>query len=146
MHIEITEAAFSGKASMNTEAIRDLAAAGFTIVLDNFGSGFSALSHLRDLHLRVVKIDRKLTSQMTETGPEQSIAAAVSRLAEGLGLQVIAEGIESPEQLAAIRDIGVDHAQGWHFSPAISLAELLKLIESPGPAFAQTVAIATVNA
>jgi diguanylate cyclase (GGDEF)-like protein len=146
MHIEITEAAFSGKASMNTEAIRDLSAAGFTIVLDNFGSGFSALSHLRDLHLRVVKIDGKLTSQITETGPEQSIAAAVSRLAEGLGLQVIAEGVESPEQLAAVRDIGVDQAQGWHFSPAVSMPELLKLIESPEPPFAQTVAIATVDA
>lgn len=146
MHIEITEAAFSGKASMNTEAIRDLSAAGFTMVLDNFGSGFSALSHLRELHLRVVKIDRKLTSQITETGPEQSIVAAVSRLAEGLGLQVIAEGIESPEQLAAVRDIGVDSAQGWYFSPAVSMPELLKLIESPEPPFAQAVAIATVDA
>ncbi len=127
--IELTEdAVFSGRGDSAFDTIRELSTMGFPVVLDNFGAGFSALGHLRDLPVDVVKIDRSVTSQIVSSLATRSVALAITQLATDLEVHVVAEGVESVEQLEAVEKVGIRRAQGWHFSPAVTLEELALLV------------------
>lgn len=125
LELEITEGvlvhdAVRGLALLNR--IRDL---GVQIVLDDFGTGYSSLSYFRQFPFDKVKIDRSFIAEMLENTHARSIVEAVISLGRGLDLQVVAEGVETEEQLAALRLQGCSQAQGYHISRPMPISHFL---------------------
>ncbi|MGN6687961.1 MAG: putative bifunctional diguanylate cyclase/phosphodiesterase [Actinomycetales bacterium] len=111
--IEITEDAVVGeRAQLNTLAA--LRALGVHVVIDDFGSGYAGLVSLRDVPADVIKLDRQLLSGLVTRTVDRFIVESVVDLAHRLGLLLVAEGIEEAGQLAVLRELGIDLAQGWH--------------------------------
>src|SRR5262249_10380798 len=96
------------------ERIRDM---GVRLGIDDFGTGYSCLLYLKRLPVSFVKIDRSFVSGLAPTTTDRAIVSAVVNLAQALGLATIADAIEAPEQLAVLRDLGCDLAQGFLFGP-----------------------------
>ena len=94
----------------------ELTEAGFSIAIDDFGTGYSSLSRLRHMPVRVLKIDRSFVSNVQEDRQAASIVTAFLELASGLDLIALAEGIETPEELAFLRERGCKLGQGYYFS------------------------------
>lgn len=117
--LEITE----GSVMTGTGAISDRLAAikalGAQIAIDDFGTGHSSLLKLRELPVDILKIDRGFVGGMCEEPGDAAIVAASIRLARGLGLEVVAEGVESAEQLVQLRVLGCELGQGYHFAKAL---------------------------
>ncbi|MEM8745295.1 MAG: EAL domain-containing protein [Actinomycetota bacterium] len=116
--IEVTEHALAGSL-VSTSAISDLSAIGTRIVLDDFGTGVSSLQHLRARPLHAIKIDRSFISESTVDDVNRRIVEGVIGLARSLGIDVVAEGVETREQLRWLNTIGCDMVQGWLFSRAL---------------------------
>jgi len=118
--IEVTEGMFLGKkASRIHEELKALHCAGFNIAFDDFGTGFASLTHLRELPLYCIKIDRSFVINMTNSMKDQTIIRSIIKLAHGIDLSVIAEGVETVEQLQLLREMGCDHIQGYLISKPI---------------------------
>jgi EAL domain-containing protein (putative c-di-GMP-specific phosphodiesterase class I) len=121
LELEITESILldEGEDSETTlQALRDL---GVRLVLDDFGTGYSSLSYLRRLPLDTIKIDRSfvdgIDSDGGAAGSNLPIVQAVIALAHGLGIEVVAEGIETAGQAARLRDLVCDRGQGFYYAP-----------------------------
>jgi diguanylate cyclase (GGDEF)-like protein/PAS domain S-box-containing protein len=132
LHLEITETALIDLGPEVTGTIQALAALGVRWMVDDFGTGFSSISHLRDLPIYGLKLDRSFTEGLRH-GDQKSVrlAQALAGLAEGLGLETVAEGIESAEEASSLRDLGWRGGQGWYFGQAAPLAHWQ---EAPKPA------------
>jgi len=117
LEIEVTEtSAFDESAAAINRNLRALAASGLSIALDDFGTGFASLTHLKSLPISCVKIDRSFVANIMADAQSRSIVDAVSRLSPSLGKSVVAEGVEDAQQLAAVRELGCDVAQGYLIS------------------------------
>jgi EAL domain-containing protein (putative c-di-GMP-specific phosphodiesterase class I) len=121
--LEVTEGAFLADAAMVSERLRTLHELGVPIALDDFGSGFSSLGYLERLPLQSLKIDRAFVASVS--GGHGQILGAIAGLAGGLGLSTVAEGIETREQLAVVRDLGCDFGQGYLFARPLPEADAL---------------------
>lgn len=97
---------------------------GVTLAIDDFGTGFSSLSRLRDLPVRVLKVDRSFSASITGDYRAEALVAAVVGLGHALGQDVVVEGVETAEQLAVLRRLGCDLGQGYHWARPMPLAEL----------------------
>jgi EAL domain-containing protein (putative c-di-GMP-specific phosphodiesterase class I) len=86
------------------------------LVLDDFGVGFSSLGYLKRLPLSMVKLDRTFVENVTDSPDDAAIVRAVSEMAETIGIGVVAEGVETEEQVRAARDLGCGFAQGFFFA------------------------------
>ena len=126
--IEITESAAFEGGSVALDALRDVHELGVRLALDDFGTGYSSLSHLRDLPLAAVKVDRSFVAKAETHPSERAIAEAVVNLGHGLGVYVVAEGVETIGQLDWARSVGFDTIQGWYHSPARSIEEILEAL------------------
>jgi EAL domain-containing protein (putative c-di-GMP-specific phosphodiesterase class I) len=93
--------------------LQQLRSLGVRIVLDDFGTGYSSLAYLRHLPLDTIKIDRSFVTDLDVQDPNVGIVRAVVSLAHGLGVSVVAEGIETDEQARRLRDLGCDMGQGY---------------------------------
>ena len=111
--LEITETALPGLVDEALEQLTRLDAAGARLVLDDFGTGFASLYYLAQAPISVIKIDQSLTHVAAAQGKASGLLGWIRTLGINLGLMVIAEGIETEEQLAWIRDLGIDYGQGW---------------------------------
>ncbi len=94
------------------QAVRDL---GVRIAIDDFGTGYSSLSYLRRLPVDIVKIDRSFVTDLARGGAATTLVASILELARSLSLEVVAEGVETPVQQAALTDLGCSFAQGYLF-------------------------------
>ena len=94
-------------------------------MVDDFGVGHSSLTYLHRLPIAGLKIDRSFIAALTTGEQAVAIVRSIVALAQTLGLYTIAEGVETAEQLAVLESLGVVYAQGFFFSPALSLADLL---------------------
>ena len=103
--------------------------AGVGVALDDFGTGYSSLACLRKFDIDFLKIDSSFIHQLQPGSEEQILCAAVITMAHNLGLQVVAEGVETAAQAALLKELGCDHAQGYYFSPAISAAAFKALLQ-----------------
>jgi EAL domain-containing protein (putative c-di-GMP-specific phosphodiesterase class I) len=101
--------------------------AGVTIALDDFGVGFSSLSHLRDLPIQRLKIDRSFTVECMRNPRTLTIVKAVIEMARSLGIAVTAEGIETQAQQTWMQHLGCDSAQGYLFARPMPADDFLKL-------------------
>jgi diguanylate cyclase (GGDEF)-like protein len=128
IEIELTENVLqTGVATI--EVLRCLRANGIAIALDDFGTGYSSLASLEQLPLTRVKLDRALISSMHTSARSAAIARAIVGLCHGLSLEVTAEGIECPEQLALLMDLSPMYLQGYLLSRPASADKLLPIIE-----------------
>jgi diguanylate cyclase (GGDEF)-like protein/PAS domain S-box-containing protein len=129
LEVELTEAAIvedGPSTARQLEALREL---GVAIALDDFGTGYSSLSHLRQLPIARVKIDRSFVTQVADDPRSATIVRAMVGLIHGLGLEAIAEGIETEGDLAFLRDHGCDLGQGYLFSRPVPAEEFAKLVD-----------------
>jgi diguanylate cyclase (GGDEF)-like protein/PAS domain S-box-containing protein len=114
--LEITESALHRRREEMTAILEEVTALGVQLALDDFGTGYSSLSLLRDLPVQTLKIDRSFL-QTVDTGPGQlAFVQAIVDLAEALRLTAVAEGVERPAQVTALRRIGCVYGQGFHFA------------------------------
>jgi diguanylate cyclase (GGDEF)-like protein len=132
--LEVTESAFvdvSDAVALSFRKMRDL---GIEIALDDFGTGFSSLAYFRTLPLGVIKVDRSFVQGALENAGDAAIVRCVVGFAREFGLRVIAEGVETAEQLAFVRRVGCHEAQGYYFGrpvPAAEFARVLHRTEAP---------------
>ncbi|GGI08072.1 EAL domain-containing protein [Egicoccus halophilus] len=131
--VEVTEqAAFVDEAGA-AATLRRLTSLGVRIAIDDFGTGYSSLSHARRLPTSTLKIDRSFVTHIASQPPDAAVVAAICGLADGLGLTVVAEGIEDPEQLRVVRELGCHVGQGFHWSRALPPEEFRDLLPEIGP-------------
>jgi len=127
--IEVTESVFLGRQVDNAaQTIRKLDELGFKIALDDFGTGYASLVHLRQLPVDTLKIDQSFIRTLAENRDDLAIVDAILNLGASLGLNVIAEGIETQAQLDILRAHNLKYAQGYLFAHPLPIAEALALI------------------
>lgn len=129
VYLELTETALMEHAMNRPLAILDrLRATGVSLALDDFGTGYSSLSRLSQLRLRAVKIDRSFVARMLTDPAASAIVGAVLRMSEPMGVSVIAEGVETEEQLARLTEMGCNFAQGYLFARPLEPHAAVQLI------------------
>ncbi len=121
--LEITESLLSERTS-SVQIFESLKKLGLTLFLDDFGIGYSCLSHLHHLPLDAIKIDRCFITKIHERGESWEIVKSIRMLAGNLGLKTIAEGVESEEHVSLLKSIGCDYAQGFHFARPMSVSQI----------------------
>jgi diguanylate cyclase (GGDEF)-like protein/PAS domain S-box-containing protein len=136
--LEITESVLMSKIELASEALGRLRATGVRLAMDDFGTGYSSLAYLSKLPIDSIKIDRSFVWAMDRDRHGIEIVRAVTHLGKSLGKKVVAEGIETQEQLARLRQLGVDHGQGYFLAkplpaelvPALLLEPVTKAIKT----------------
>ena len=129
LELELTESVLMKHAESATAVLQALRAQGVQIALDDFGTGYSSLSYLRKFPIDALKIDQSFVRQITSAPDDTTIVTAVISLGRSLKLRVIAEGVETREDLAFLQAHQCDEAQGYYFSrpvPPQQFAMLLK--------------------
>jgi EAL domain-containing protein (putative c-di-GMP-specific phosphodiesterase class I) len=114
--LEVTEDALVEVAGPGLEMLGRLRKHGVHIALDDFGTGYSSLSQLRQLPVDMLKIDLSFIARLTHEPADATIVKTIIELAHGLGVEATAEGIETDEQIRALRRFGCDHGQGFRFA------------------------------
>jgi EAL domain-containing protein (putative c-di-GMP-specific phosphodiesterase class I) len=126
--VEITEGQLIGDNKGAKVILDQLRALGVSIHLDDFGTGYSSLAYLHELPLDAIKIDKRFIARLEGGGRDAQVVGTIRELARGLGIPVIAEGVETLEQLALVRALGCEYAQGYLFAKALPPAELSALL------------------
>jgi EAL domain-containing protein (putative c-di-GMP-specific phosphodiesterase class I) len=121
--LEITESLLMREVDMTMERLRALKALGISLAIDDFGTGYSSLSYLRRFPVDILKIDRSFVSGVGSGSQDAVLTEAIVALARTLQLQVVAEGIEQPEQLAFLRRLGCELGQGYFFAQPLAAAD-----------------------
>ena len=124
LEIELTEATLMSNAETSVALLEQLSGLGVVVAIDDFGTGYSSMSYLQRFPIDKLKIDRSFISDVASNAGDASIVRAIISLAHGLRLKVIAEGVESEEQLGILRRMGCDQYQGFYRSPAVPAAEI----------------------
>ncbi len=122
LELEITESLIMENVAHSLKALGAVREAGVTIAIDDFGTGFSSLSYLSKLPVDAIKIDRSFVSEMMQGPRELSLVASIINLAHSLKLNVVAEGVETMEQLRILRNRGCDEAQGFLLGRPVAAA------------------------
>jgi EAL domain-containing protein (putative c-di-GMP-specific phosphodiesterase class I) len=136
LKLEITESVIMSHVESASQMLSQLRALGIKIHLDDFGTGYSSLSYLHRFPIDALKIDRAFVSRIDVGGENPEIVRAIITLAHNLGMDVVAEGVESVEQLAQLKALGCEYGQGNLFSkplPAVAAERLIST--SPTSAF-----------
>ena len=128
LEFELTETAVMRRIDQVQQTMRALGELGVRFSLDDFGTGFSSFVHLHSLPITLLKIDKSFVAGMGAQPQSYQLVQAMINLAHNLHLQVVAEGVESPEQLALLRQFGCDQVQGYLISKALPLNELARFL------------------
>jgi len=128
--LEITESALLRDVEATIRNLQSLKSLGLSIAVDDFGTGFSSFSHLEQLPIDILKVDRSFVANITALDGRPSLAPAIVQLAHTLGLTAIAEGVESPEQVPALRELLCTFAQGYHLGMPLDAAETEVLLRA----------------
>lgn len=129
IEFEITESLLLSDSELSRSTLKALREEGFTIALDDFGTGYSSLSYLRRFGVDKIKIDRSFVQHIGQQDDAIAIVTAIVSLCQGMGLTVIAEGIETEEQKAFLFQIGCRQMQGYLFSHAVPEGQIQDLVE-----------------
>jgi len=124
--IELTETAYFEQDQEHTVALEELRGQGIKIAIDDFGTGYSSFSYLEKGQFDLLKIDRKFVKNIEEGSTKYNIVKMITELAHKLNVKVVAEGVESEEELKVLASVGVDYMQGFLFSQAIPVVLLDK--------------------
>ncbi|WP_426111537.1 bifunctional diguanylate cyclase/phosphodiesterase [Massilia sp. PWRC2] len=134
LELEVTEGLIMRDLEQSVGKMRQLKAMGVALSIDDFGTGYSSLSALKSFPISSLKIDKSFVSELAENADDQAIAMAVISLGHKLNLRVIAEGVETEQQLRFLRDNDCDEMQGYLFSPAVKPEAIAELLRSQGHA------------
>ena len=129
LEIELTESLFMSDVSLAVDLLHSMKALGVNLSIDDFGTGYSSLSYLSRFPIDVLKIDRSFVSAITSDASDAPLVASIINLAHNLKLSVIAEGVETEEQVDYLRRHGCDEMQGYYVSrplPALEFAQFLR--------------------
>ena len=127
LHLELTETAVIGDEMLAASLLEKLHRMGVKVWLDDFGTGFSGLSHLRQVPVDGVKIDKSFVADLQRDPDDLALTTAIIAMAHSLGITVVAEGIEHEVQYQLLRERGCDLAQGYWFSHPLSSSDLVQL-------------------
>ena len=128
LEIELTESLFMSDVTLAVELLHAMKKLGVNLSIDDFGTGYSSLSYLSRFPIDVLKIDRSFVSDITRDASDAAIVASIIALAHNLKLDVIAEGVETVEQLDYLRRHGCDQMQGYYFSKPLAAADFEQLL------------------
>ena len=127
--LELTESLVMADVERGIGMLRDLKALGVSLAVDDFGTGYSSLAYLKRLPIDTLKIDRSFVNDITSSPDDAIIVKSIISLAHNLRLRVVAEGVETPDQLAFLQVNGCNEIQGYHFSPPLPAADFTRLLE-----------------
>ena len=127
LELEITESMAMENVHLTLATLEQFRRAGVTIAIDDFGTGHSSLSYLKRFPIDALKIDRSFVTDLPDKFEDAAIVSSVIQLANGLGMRVVAEGVETSEQLDFLRESGCREVQGFYFSYPAPIEELLSL-------------------
>ena len=130
IELELTESTLLHNEDHAEATLSQLSDMGITISIDDFGTGYASLAYLKRLPIDILKIDKSFTDGILHDPDDIAIVNAIYGLAKGLGLKLVAEGIETAEQLDKIKSIGVDYGQGYFWSPPRPADQYAELLES----------------
>jgi EAL domain-containing protein (putative c-di-GMP-specific phosphodiesterase class I) len=128
LELELTESMVMANAEQSVRILTELKSIGVRLAIDDFGTGYSSLVYLKRLPIDTLKIDREFVGDITTDPDDAAITSTIITMAHSLDLNVIAEGVETPEQLAFLRSQGCDEIQGHWFSLPLSGQECLRFI------------------
>ena len=128
LKLEVTETVIMESAHASIEMFVSLKELGISFAMDDFGTGYSSLSYLHRFPLDVIKIDRSFVSHMKPGGRDHEIVNTIISMARSLKMRVVAEGVETPEQLSSLRAMGCDCAQGFYISKPQESAQIEALL------------------
>lgn len=131
--VEITESAVIRDIQATVRNLTELRAQGFKISIDDFGTGYSSLNYLANLPIDILKIDRSFVLGLPGKKNDNAIAKAIVYMAHEMDIEVVAEGVETEEQLDFLSSIGCDYVQGYIFSPAIEEKKIAALLMEGKP-------------
>jgi diguanylate cyclase (GGDEF)-like protein len=129
LDIEITEGALLDDCGADVKRLKLLRSAGVRIAIDDFGTGYSSLSRLSDLPIDTLKIDRTFISRLPDDGSGKTLVSTIISLAHAFGMTVVAEGVETEDQLGVLWELGCDQAQGFLFSRPVERDGFAELLE-----------------
>lgn len=127
--VEITEGLLIKDSAQVRESLHEYRSNGIEVSIDDFGTGFSALSYLKQFDIDYIKIDRSFVSNICENQSDKALSEAIIVMAHKLGIKTIAEGVETKEQRDMLFGFGCDYFQGYYFSRPVPIAEFEKLLE-----------------
>ena len=133
LELEITESTIMDNADMAAAVLRRLKNLDLSVAIDDFGTGYSSLSYLNHFPIDVLKIDRSFVAQMQDCEDSRKIVQIIAMLAKALDLSIVAEGVETRDQLLILRELGCDFAQGYLFARPLPVAEATRLLSTPVP-------------
>ncbi|MBX8539224.1 bifunctional diguanylate cyclase/phosphodiesterase [Pseudomonas cichorii] len=131
LEFELTETSVMRSSEQVRQIMEALRRLGVRFSLDDFGTGFSSFMHLNSLPIELLKIDKSFVGEMEPREENRKLVHAMINLAHNLSLEVVAEGVETPEQLALLRSFGCNQVQGYLISRPLPMAELVDYLERP---------------
>jgi EAL domain-containing protein (putative c-di-GMP-specific phosphodiesterase class I) len=141
--LELTESVLIEATTPALAMLHSLKELGVQLSIDDFGTGYSSLSYLRRFPVDVVKVDRSFVAGLGVDGEDDAIVAAVVGLTQRLGLRAVAEGVETEDQAARLRDLGCDLAQGYLFARPQAPADVAPLLAAAAASSASSMRVAT---
>ncbi|MDO5563566.1 MAG: EAL domain-containing protein, partial [Synergistaceae bacterium] len=132
LHLEITESAFAESAKQIVSMVKRLVSFGFTVQIDDFGSGYSSLNTLKSVPANVLKLDMRFLEDDKGTTRGGNIVESIIRMAKWLGMPVIAEGVETQQQADFLKSIGCYYVQGYLYSKPMPLDDYARLVDASG--------------
>ena len=129
MELELTESAFFCDSDVIFDVTRRLHQIGFKLSIDDFGSGYSSLNLLKDIYVDVVKLDRGFFNKSLNTVRGKKIVKSIILMAKDLGIETVAEGVETIDQVEFLREIGCDMAQGFYYEKPMPMSEFIDLLD-----------------
>lgn len=130
LELEITEGVLTGNTEQSIAAMKELKETHIKLSIDDFGTGYSSLSYLKKFPIDILKIDRSFIGECDTRNDDAAICIAIITLAKSLGLQIVAEGVETAEQLAFLKQHECDVYQGFYFSRAVAAEQIPTLLAS----------------
>jgi EAL domain-containing protein (putative c-di-GMP-specific phosphodiesterase class I) len=133
LELELTERVLIGDGDQVRVALGRLRELGVSISLDDFGTGYSSLSYLTQFQINTLKIDRSFVTDMVASQRSNALVATIVAMGQSLGLQLVAEGVETAGQASALEAMGCHYLQGYHISRPVAAAELLQFAANAAP-------------
>lgn len=130
LHLEITESAYAESPGQIIDTVNELRKKGFIIEMDDFGSGYSSLNMFNQMEMDYLKLDMKFIQNELEKHAEHSILNYVIGMAHGMGLSVVAEGVETQEQMNRLRELKCDYVQGYYIARPMPAEEFEKFLDT----------------
>jgi EAL domain-containing protein (putative c-di-GMP-specific phosphodiesterase class I) len=128
--LEMTESAFEDRPEPVVRMLLEIRDLGVEIFLDDFGTGYSSLSYLHQLPLNALKIDRAFVSQIESSERSAQLVHTILQMSSNLGLEAIAEGVTTTEQMRRLRSLGCRYAQGYLFSAPLDAEAMTAMLRS----------------